>query len=88
VLDPEDFVAADAAASGTGFEVIGFYHSHPRGPARLSQVDRAGSWPGYVYLLIFPETRSGSGISAWVQPTAGAPFLPVVIDPREKPKIS
>ena len=32
------------------------------------QVDRARAWPGYIYLLIAPETGSASGFSAWINP--------------------
>ena len=79
-LDPEDFVAADAAAEALGFSVLGFYHSHPRGPDRLSEVDRARAWPAYIYLLICPETRSGSAFSAWVQPASGQVFSPLALE--------
>lgn len=67
-LDPEDFVAADAHAEARGLSVVGFYHSHPRGPERLSHIDEAKAWPGSVYLLIHPPTRSGSRLSAWIAP--------------------
>lgn len=70
-LAPEDFVSADAAAERRGLAVVGFYHSHPRGPGRLSQADRARAWPGHVYLLISPETRSSNGVSAWIQAPQG-----------------
>jgi proteasome lid subunit RPN8/RPN11 len=34
-------------------EVVGFYHSHPRGPAGPSATDREqAQWPGYVYLVV------------------------------------
>ena len=76
-LAPEDFVRADAAAGDRGLEVLGFYHSHPRGPARLSHIDRARAWPRYIYLLIAPEIGSGSGFSAWLQPAEGQDFIPL-----------
>jgi proteasome lid subunit RPN8/RPN11 len=34
-------------------EVVGFYHSHPRGPPGPSATDRAqAQWPGHVYLIV------------------------------------
>ena len=34
-------------------EVVGFYHSHPRGPPGPSATDRAqAQWSGYVYLIV------------------------------------
>ena len=80
LLDPEDFVRADADASARGFEVVGFYHSHPRGPARLSRTDLAGAWPEYAYLLISPPIGSDSGFSAWILPPDGQSFAPVTLE--------
>jgi proteasome lid subunit RPN8/RPN11 len=51
-LDPEGTVAVFDEAAATGREVVGFYHSHPAGPASMSETDHAqASWPGYVYVL-------------------------------------
>lgn len=36
-----------------GLEHIGFYHSHPAGPATPSPTDRAdATWTGYTYLIV------------------------------------
>jgi proteasome lid subunit RPN8/RPN11 len=36
--------------------VVGFYHSHPRGPAAPSETDRdRATWTGYVYAIVAPE---------------------------------
>jgi len=36
-----------------GLEVVGFYHSHPRGPLEPSEVDaRRAAWPGCSYLVV------------------------------------
>lgn len=79
-LAPEDFVAADAAAEARGLAVVGFYHSHPRGPRQMSAVDRARAWTRHVYLLIVPETLSGSELSAWILGDETAGFEPLAID--------
>jgi proteasome lid subunit RPN8/RPN11 len=51
-LDAEATLAVFDEAEATGREVVGFYHSHPAGPARMSETDREqASWPGYVYVL-------------------------------------
>ncbi|MFB6268528.1 MAG: desampylase [Halobacterium sp.] len=51
-LDPEALLAIFEEAESTGRDVVGFYHSHPAGPARMSDTDREqASWPGYVYVL-------------------------------------
>jgi proteasome lid subunit RPN8/RPN11 len=49
-----------------GLEVIGFYHSHPAGPARLSATDAArASWPGGSYLLVHLAPTEGHLSARW-----------------------
>lgn len=49
-----------------GMEVLGFYHSHPAGPARLSQTDAArASWPGASYLLVHLRPTEGHLSARW-----------------------
>jgi proteasome lid subunit RPN8/RPN11 len=73
-LDPAATAAAFEAVEGDGTdadrdrpgdtesapEVVGFYHSHPRGPPGPSATDRAqAQWPGYVYLIVSLATAQG-----------------------------
>lgn len=52
-LDPAEQVAAMDELETEGHEVVGFYHSHPRGPARPSGVDEArATWEGYSYCIV------------------------------------
>ncbi len=53
-LAPRDWVVARRRAQGEGLDIVGLVHAHPRGPARLSDEDRAAlarlhpvgpSWP-------------------------------------------
>ena len=47
-------------------EVIGFYHSHPAGPARLSATDAArASWPGVSYFLVHLAPGEGHLSAEW-----------------------
>ncbi len=51
-IDPENLLEATLQAEQEGLEIVGFYHSHPRGHAAFSDEDRArASWEGAVYLL-------------------------------------
>lgn len=45
-----------------GFDVVGFYHSHPRGPPEPSAVDsRLAAWAGYSYVVVsLPDETVGS----------------------------
>jgi proteasome lid subunit RPN8/RPN11 len=49
-----------------GLELIGFFHSHPRGPAAPSQFDTDRAWPGYVYLILGLEAPADARVRAWV----------------------
>lgn len=52
-IDPEEQLAAMEAVEEAGRDVVGFYHSHPRGPDEPSPTDRArASWPGYSYVIV------------------------------------
>lgn len=38
---------------GSGLDVVGFYHSHPRGPLEPSATDAAlAAWPGHSYVIV------------------------------------
>lgn len=51
-LDPHEHLDAQRQARRRGFEVVGFYHSHPDHPARPSVTDLAeASWPGFSYVI-------------------------------------
>ncbi|MFC7069564.1 desampylase [Halobaculum lipolyticum] len=55
-LDPAATVAAVEEGEARGRDVVGFYHSHPRGPAEPSATDRdRATWTGYVYCIVAPE---------------------------------
>jgi len=52
-LDPEEQLRRIEAIEDGGGSVVGFYHSHPRGPAGPSETDRAlATWPGTSYVIV------------------------------------
>jgi len=63
-LDPAEQFRAMEAVEDAGGDVVGFYHSHPRGPPRPSQTDETlATWDGYSYVIVSlggtdPEVRS------------------------------
>ncbi|WP_339105672.1 desampylase [Haloterrigena salinisoli] len=55
-IDPEEQLAIFERLEDRGEEIVGFYHSHPRGPPRLSATDRAqATWPDRSYLIVSLE---------------------------------
>lgn len=57
LIGPEEYRAADARASETGSDVIGFYHSHPDHPAIPSAFDLEHAWPNLSYVIV--SVRAG-----------------------------
>lgn len=76
-VDPAAHFAAIRLSRATGVEVIGAYHSHPRGPAVPSDTDRAEAFedPTFVHLLIIPEQRE---VVAYLLITGNFVALPLV----------
>jgi proteasome lid subunit RPN8/RPN11 len=61
-LDPAAALSAIEAATAAGLDHVGFYHSHPTGPAVPSATDRAEArWPGALYCIVTP----GGEVAAW-----------------------
>ena len=71
-LDPEEHLRATLHVEDVlGLEIVGFYHTHPTGPARLSATDAArASWPGASYLLIHFEPTEGHVSARWDEENA------------------
>jgi proteasome lid subunit RPN8/RPN11 len=63
-LDPSEQFRAMEAIEDAGDDVVGFYHSHPRGPPAPSVTDEAlATWAGYSYVIVSlggPEPELGS----------------------------
>jgi len=66
-LDPQEQLRVTLEVEDDlGMEVLGFYHSHPAGPARLSATDAArASWPGASYLLVHLRPSEGHLSARW-----------------------
>lgn len=52
-IDPTEQLSLMEAVEADGQEVVGFYHSHPRGPAEPSPTDRRrATWTGRSYVIV------------------------------------
>lgn len=66
LLDPQEQLRLTLRIEDElGLEVVGFYHSHPAGPARFSATDAArASWP-VSYLLVHLKPQEGHLSARW-----------------------
>lgn len=65
-IDPEEQLAIIEAIEDAGREVVGFYHSHPRGGPVPSATDaERAAWPGYSYAICVPGERPYLGSWRW-----------------------
>lgn len=52
-IDPEEQLAIFDRLEAHDEEIVGFYHSHPRGPPRPSATDKAqATWPDRSYVIV------------------------------------
>jgi proteasome lid subunit RPN8/RPN11 len=63
-LDPVTIVTAAAAARAHDHDVVGIWHSHPDGPASLSQRDRRGVWSGWSQVVIGVQRDGTTAVSS------------------------
>lgn len=65
LVRPDDYRAAEARATTTSAELLGFYHSHPDHPAQPSQYDLDHAWPSFSYVIISVRAAQPTEIRSW-----------------------
>ncbi|MFQ5838444.1 MAG: Mov34/MPN/PAD-1 family protein [Thermoplasmata archaeon] len=65
LIDPRDTLRVDRDARRNGFEILGFYHSHPDHRAVPSSYDVERAWPWYSYLILATTSRGMQSARAW-----------------------
>ena len=76
VIDPLAFLAVEKEITGTGQEILGFYHSHPNHPAEPSEFDRSHAWPWYSYVIQSIVDRKPADLRAWLLDGDASVFRP------------
>jgi proteasome lid subunit RPN8/RPN11 len=65
-IDPETQYEITEQIESTGESVVGFYHSHPAGPATPSDTDAdRATWPGYSYVIVALDGHPYVGAWRW-----------------------
>ena len=77
-IDPQALIDAHRAARSGGPLVLGYYHSHPAGPAEPSAIDRAHSAGDGKVWAIFAE----GGVTFWRDDRDGFAPLPYLVEDR------
>ena len=67
VMDPLELAKKENEYSQRGYEIMGFYHSHPEGGAYPSREDEEYMIPNMVYLIVSLKHGRCSGITAWIK---------------------
>lgn len=75
-ITPEDFRAAERAASERGLDLLGWYHSHPDHPARPSEFDREHAWPWYSYVIVSVDKGVSKDLTSWQLEDDRSKFVP------------
>ncbi|MEE9237888.1 MAG: M67 family metallopeptidase [Thermoplasmata archaeon] len=83
LIDPGDTLRADREARQNGFEILGFYHSHPNHPAAPSIHDVERAWPWYSYLILSSTPGGVQAVRAWRQEGEEMVEEPLHIENRE-----
>lgn len=65
-VHPEDHLALSLEAERLGLDVVGAWHSHPRGPATLSPADLAGAAPGRAQVIVALAASNAPDLRAWL----------------------
>ena len=74
-VDPQALIDAHRAARAGGLAVIGYYHSHPSGPAEPSATDRASAnGDGAVWAII-----AGTDVTFWLDGEQDFTALPLCL---------
>ncbi|WP_232820471.1 desampylase [Halorussus litoreus] len=66
-IDPREQLDLMEEVESEDREVVGFYHSHPHGPAQPSATDAAqAAWPGRSYVIVsLADGENGISLGAW-----------------------
>jgi len=80
-ISPQEYMLAERLAAAAGWEIIGFYHSHPDHPARPSPFDLENAWPGLVYVIVGVNNGKADKTTAWILEDERKQFLPEEIAP-------
>ncbi len=64
-MDPMELYECEKTYRKNGYEIAGFFHSHPDAPAAMSEEDKAYAIPSMLYLLASVNRNGCSEMRLW-----------------------
>ncbi|MCR5687206.1 MAG: M67 family metallopeptidase [Lachnospiraceae bacterium] len=64
-IDPAELYECELAYREKGYEIAGFFHSHPDAPAVMSKEDERNVIPSMLYLVASVSSESCRGMRLW-----------------------
>jgi proteasome lid subunit RPN8/RPN11 len=80
LIAPDDLRRLEAEVRAAGFEIVGYYHSHPDHPAAPSAFDADHAWPWYSYVIVRVDQGRGAELASWVLADDRPQMLPESLD--------
>ena len=77
LMEPDAFMRAELLAEKQGWDVLGFYHSHPDHPAIPSEYDQEHALPLYAYIIVAVVGGVAGELTAWELKPDRSAFLPL-----------
>lgn len=65
LVRPDVYRVAEKRARERGFDLLGFYHSHPDHPAVPSQYDLDHAWPSFSYVIVSVMAGEPGDLRSW-----------------------
>ncbi len=75
LVTADDYRFAENTAREKGWDILGFYHSHPDHPARPSDYDREHALPWCSYIIVSVEQREPKELTNWILAEDRSEFL-------------
>ncbi|MDY6764496.1 MAG: M67 family metallopeptidase, partial [Halobacteria archaeon] len=67
LMESEDQLEKIEKIEDEGLEIVGFYHSHPKGPNNPSQTDaERATWPDHSYVIVSLRDDNNPFVGSWV----------------------
>ena len=79
LISPSSYKQSEEFAKKYGYEILGFYHSHPDAPAKPSEFDRDHACPWYSYIIVSIQNGHPKELTGWQLKEDRSGFNEIVI---------